>query len=126
MTRVLVVDDHPFFRSCLVDLINASGDIAVIGECVDGREVLEAVQQLQPDVVLMDVRMPHLSGLDTAAALHQQRSAVRIVLLTSDPAESSRAAARAAGVTSYLLKGADSDLLLDALREAARAVATPA
>jgi DNA-binding NarL/FixJ family response regulator len=121
MTRVLVVDDHHFFRSCVVDLINASGDIVVAGECSDGREVLGAVQELQPDVVLMDVRMTHVSGLDAAAALQSERLEVGVILLTSDTAESSRAAARAAGVASYLLKGTDPALILDALREAAQA-----
>ena len=78
MTRVLVVDDHHFFRSCLVDMINASGDVVVIAECPDGGQVL----------------------------------------LTSDTAESSRAAARASGVVGYLIKGSDPDLILDALRHA--------
>ena len=118
MTRVLVVDDHHFFRSCLVDMINASGDVVVIAECPDGGQVLAAVAELQPDVVLMDVRMPHLSGLQVAAALQLSEPQVRVVLLTSDTAESSRAAARASGVVGYLIKGSDPDLILDALRHA--------
>jgi DNA-binding NarL/FixJ family response regulator len=126
MTHVLVVDDHAFFRSCLVDLINASGDIAVVGECADGSQVLAAVVELQPDVVLMDVRMPRLSGLDAAAALRHEQPHVRVVLLTSDTAESSRAAARVTGVASYLLKGVDPDRILDAIRGAAQAATTSA
>lgn len=124
MTRVLVVDDHPFFRRCLVDVINASGDIDVVGECADGSEVLPAVRELRPEIVLMDVRMPHLSGLDAAAALQREQPQVRVVLLTSDTAESSRATARANGVTDYLIKGADPDLILDALRHAGRTTTT--
>jgi DNA-binding NarL/FixJ family response regulator len=124
MTRVLVVDDHHFFRSCLVDLINASGDIAVIGECTDGSQVLATVDQLRPDVVLMDVRMPHLSGLQVAAALQVKDPQVGVVLLTSDTASSSRAAARASGVVGYLLKGSDPDLILDALRHSGRTSTT--
>jgi DNA-binding NarL/FixJ family response regulator len=119
MTRVLVVDDHPFFRRCLVEMINASADIEVVGECTNGSQVVAAVGELQPDVVIMDVRMPQLSGLDAAAALQSEQPQVRVVLLTSDTAESSRAAADAAGVIGYLLKGADPPLILDAVRHAA-------
>lgn len=119
MTRVLIVDDHPFLRICLIDLINASADLDVVGDCSDGTEVLSAVDELQPDVVLMDVRMPHLSGLDTAAALQTHHPDVRVVILTSDTTRSSRATAEAHGVADYLLKSADPHSVLDAIRCAA-------
>jgi DNA-binding NarL/FixJ family response regulator len=125
MIRVLVVDDHSFFRSCLVDAINTSGDIVVIGECTDGGQVRAAVDELRPEVVLMDVRMPRLSGLDVAAALQQEQPQVRVVLLTSDSAGSSRAAARASGVVGYLLKGSDPGMVFDAVRQAAQLTAAP-
>jgi DNA-binding NarL/FixJ family response regulator len=122
MTRVLVVDDHSFFRGCLVDLINASGDLGVVGECADGCEVVAAVEELRPDLVVMDVRMPRLSGLEAAAVLQQLHPTVRVVILTSDTAESSRVAARASGVVAYLVKGADPEGTLEALRQAAQHV----
>lgn len=117
---VLVVDDHQFFRSCLLDLIDACEDLTVVGECSDGEQVLTCVRELRPSVVLMDVRMPHLSGLEAAAILQRQQPLVPVVLLTSDTTESSQARARSAGVTNYLIKGASPDLVLDAIRHAAR------
>jgi DNA-binding NarL/FixJ family response regulator len=122
MTRVLIVDDHPFLRLCLVDLIGASDDLEVVGECADGSEVLAAVGELRPDVVLMDVRMPQLSGLDTAAALQHQQPQVKVVILTSDVTRSSRATAHACGVADYLLKTADPHSVLDSIR---RVTASP-
>ena len=124
MTRVLIVDDHPFLRICLVDLITASADLEVVGECADGTEVLPAVNELRPDVVLMDVRMPRLSGLDTAAALQHQQPQVKVVILTSDGTRSSRATAHANGVADYLLKGADPHSVLDAIRRVVASVGT--
>ena len=123
MIRVLVVDDHPFFRGCLVDLINGSGDAAVVGECGDGTQVVAAVDELRPDVVVMDVRMPHMSGLDAAAALNRRNAAARVLMLTSETSDSSQAAARAHGAAGYLLKGSDPRLVLDAIRRAVLDVA---
>ena len=119
MTRVLVVDDHDFFRGCLVDLVNASDDLETVGECRDGAEVSAAVRELRPQVVLMDVRMGAVSGLDAAGLLQQERSDARVIMLTSDTAPSSLARAQANGAAGYLLKGADADLVLDAVRHVA-------
>jgi DNA-binding NarL/FixJ family response regulator len=119
MTRVLVVDDHLFFRFCLVGCINASGDLEVVGECADGTEVAAAVLALVPEVVLMDVRMEAMSGLEAAAALQRQGNAVRVVMLTSDTAGTSQAAARAYGAVGYLIKGNHPDRMLDAVRRVA-------
>jgi DNA-binding NarL/FixJ family response regulator len=119
MTTVLVVDDHPFFRTCLVQLINASGDIEVVGECADGTEVAAAVPALRPEVVLMDVRMGGMSGLAAAATLQRQGNAASVIMLTSDIAGSSMAAARAHGAAGYLIKGTRPDLMLDAIRRVA-------
>ena len=119
MTPVLVVDDHPFFRSCLVDLINGSGDLEVVGECGDGTEVAAAVPALRPRVVLMDVPMGKMSGLEAAATLQRQGDAAAVIMLTSDTAASSRAAARAHGAGGYLIKGHQPDLTLEAIRRVA-------
>src|SRR4051794_13985252 len=120
MTQVLVVDDYAFFRGCLVDLVNASEDLEVVGECADGSEVAAAVHELRPDVVVMDVRMPTVSGIDAAAHVGGINSTTRVIMLTSDTADSSRAAARANGAAGYLIKGNNPDLVLDAIREVAR------
>jgi DNA-binding NarL/FixJ family response regulator len=119
MTPVLVVDDHSFFRTCLVDLINASGDLEVVGECVDGTEVAAAVPALRPEVVLMDIRMGGMSGLEAAATLQRQGHSASVIMLTSDTAASSQAAARAHGAAGYLIKGSRPDRTLDAIRRVA-------
>ncbi len=119
MTRVLVVDDHSFFRSCLVEIINASGDLVVVGECADGNQVGSAVHQLQPDVVVMDVRMPVMSGLEAAASLQQAQARTRVIMLTSDTTASSRSAARACGVAAYLFKDTSACLVVDLIRRTA-------
>ena len=119
MTRVLVVDDHDFFRGCLVDLVNASPDLETVGECRDGAEVAAAVRELRPHVVLMDVRMGQMSGLDAVGVLQQEQADARVIMLTSDTAPSSRARAEANGAVGNLFKGADADLVLDAVRHVA-------
>ena len=100
-------------------MINASGDLVVVGECADGTQVGSAVHQLQPDIVVMDVRMPLMSGLEAAAGLQQAQARARIIMLTSDTTESSRSAARACGVAAYLFKDTSACLMVDTIRRTA-------
>jgi DNA-binding NarL/FixJ family response regulator len=117
--RVLVVEDHRFFRECLVDIINASEDLEAVGECGDGGEVSAAVRDLGPDVVLMDLRLDAMSGIEATAALHRDQAAARVLMLTADPADASRAAARANGAVGYLLKGWGGGVVVGAIRHVA-------
>lgn len=119
MTRVLIVDDHDFFRSCLVDLVNASHDLETVGECRDGSEVFDAVAALEPHVVLMDLRMPHVSGLEAAATLQRSGSSARVIMLTTDHTARTQREARARGAAGYLVKGANSTDVLAAVRRVA-------
>jgi DNA-binding NarL/FixJ family response regulator len=119
MTRVLVVDDHEFFRGALVEMVNASGDLVAVGECADGAGVAAAVAELQPHIVLMDVRMTTRSGIEAAADVQRLGSPTRVILLSSDPVRNNRAAAEANGVVGYLVKGVDPALVLDAVRHVA-------
>jgi len=119
VTRVLIVDDHDFFRGCLVDLVNASPDLEAVGECTDGGEVLAAVLELQPHVVLMDVRMRSTTGLEAAAMLQRAGAEARVLMFSSDTARSTRAAAEASGAVGYLHKGAEGSQVLDAIRRVA-------
>jgi DNA-binding NarL/FixJ family response regulator len=119
MTRVLVVDDHEFFRAALVEMVNASGDLVAVGECADGADVAAAVAELEPQVVLMDVRMTTRSGIEAAADLQRLGCATRVILLSSDPVRNNRAAAEANGVVGYLVKGTDPALVLNAVRHVA-------
>jgi DNA-binding NarL/FixJ family response regulator len=117
--RVLIVDDHQFFRQCLVAVINSSDGLLAVGECQDGGEVLDAVQELDPHVVLMDVRMRTVSGIDAVAALRRNHPRVPVIMLTSETAATSRAAARANGASGYLLKGCPTNLVGRAIHHVA-------
>ena len=119
MIRVLVAEDHQFFRQCLVDIINASDGLEAVGECTDGSEVAAAVQELGPHVILMDLRMGSMSGIEATAALHRTQTTARVLMLTSDPTNTSRAAARTNGAAGYLLKGTGADLMLRAIHHVA-------
>ena len=120
MTRVLVVDDHSFFRLTLTGLLDATDDLEVVGECSDGTEVVAAVAALRPDVVLMDVRMKELSGIEAAQLLQDQGASARVLMLSSDATPSTRAAARRSGAVGFLTKGNSPHEVLEAVREAAR------
>ena len=119
MIRVLIVDDHEFFRHCLVQVVSTSAGLEAVGECTDGSEVVAAVRRLEPEVVVMDVRMAGMSGLDAAAALQREGMAARVIMLTSDTADSSQAVARAHGVAGYLFKGGGPDAVVGAIHEVA-------
>jgi len=105
--RVLIVDDHAFVRMSLEQLLGATDDIAVVGACADGSEVVTAAAQLAPDVVLMDVRMPNVNGLDATRALLAVQPHVRVLILTGafDPAYTT--AVQSLGVVGLILKGDD-------------------
>jgi DNA-binding NarL/FixJ family response regulator len=117
--RVLIVDDHDFFRHCLVAVISSSDGLEVVGECRNGDEVVRAVQELDPHVVLMDVRMGTASGIDAVAALRRDHPHVPVLMLTSETAAATRAAARANGASGYLLKGCPTDLVGRAIHHVA-------
>jgi DNA-binding NarL/FixJ family response regulator len=117
--RVLIVDDHQFFRQCLAAVINSSTGLEAVGECRDGDEVVDAVQELNPHVVLMDVRMGTASGIDAVAALRRNHPHLPVIMLTSETAAATRAAARANGASGYLLKGCPTDLVGRAIHHVA-------
>ena len=119
MTRVLVVDDHVFFRKVLTDLLNAAEDLEVVGECSDGTEVVAAVQTLHPDVVLMDLRMKHMSGIDAASLLKTHGSNAQVIMLSSETAPGTHAAARSSGAAGFVRKGANPHQVIQAIRQVA-------
>src|SRR4051794_40345599 len=107
MIRVLVVDDHPLIREALTDLLAATDDIAVVGQCVDGSEVAAAVAEARPDVLLLDVQMPNVDGLTAARAVRSTHPEVRIVFLTGGLTRASAHEAQEIGVAGHLLKDDD-------------------
>ncbi|HEY3742154.1 MAG TPA: response regulator transcription factor, partial [Bryobacteraceae bacterium] len=83
MIRVVLADDHPIVRDGLKKLLNIETDIEVVGEAGDGREMLEVIQDVEPDVVLLDLRMPNLDGLSALQALQQTNKRTRVIVLTA-------------------------------------------
>ena len=117
--RVLVVDDDPLVRSALTLMLGGQPDIDVVGEAGDGREGVALVGALRPDVVLMDIRMPQLNGLDATRALHQRPDPPRVIVLTTFDADEHVVEALAAGADGFLLKDTPPAAILDAIRAVA-------
>ena len=118
--RVLVVDDQALFREALVALLAVQPGIEVVGEAADGREAVEAVGRLRPDVVLMDLRMPVLDGVGATRQLRVDHPSVRVLALTTFDGDAEVFPALRAGAVGYLLKDATTDRLVEAVLAADR------
>lgn len=114
--RVLVVDDHPRVRDAVTGLLNDADGIAVVGEAGDGQQAVDLAAELQPDVVLMDVTMPGMSGLEAAAVLTRRGSLSRVLMFSAESRDELVREARAAGAAGFLPKGGCSDDVVRAVR----------
>jgi len=119
MTSVLVVDDHAMVRSGLVVLIDGTSDLEVVGEAADGEQAVELAIERQPDVVLMDLSMPVMDGVEATRALLTERPDSVVVVLTSFSDQARVSEALKAGAVGYMLKDCDPRDLLAAIRSAA-------
>jgi DNA-binding NarL/FixJ family response regulator len=117
--RVLIADDHTIFREGLAALLQAAPNIHVVGEASTGGEAVEQATALSPDVILMDVMMPDLNGIDATRQIMEADASIRIVMLTMLEEDESLLAAMRAGARGYVLKGADKADLLEAIEAAA-------
>jgi two-component system response regulator NreC len=118
--RVLVVDDHTLVREGLVGLLGSQPDITVIGQAGSAIEALDELTRVQPDVVLMDVGLPGLGGLDATQEIRQRFPAVQVLIVTIHDREDYLFRALRAGAAGYVLKGAEVGDLLAAVRAAYR------
>ncbi len=116
---VVLVDDHRLVRAGLRGIIDAAADLTVVGEAADGSEALAVVRAAQPDVVLMDLSMPGVDGIEGTARLRDAGESARVVVLTSFVEHDRVTAALAAGAVGYLLKDSDPRDVLEAIRSAA-------
>ena len=114
--RVLIVDDHAMIRRGLKAYFVGRSDIVLVGEAVDGQEAADAVAALQPDVVLMDVNMPRLDGVQATRLIRQRYPAVKVIMLTSAQELSIVESALQAGASGYLLKDVEEEDLAAAIR----------
>ncbi|WP_129663398.1 response regulator transcription factor [Phytoactinopolyspora endophytica] len=120
MIRVLIVDDHPIVRDGLRGALAAEADIEVAGQAADGREAVDRAIGQDVDVVLMDLRMPQMDGVQAIAELQRRSPGIRVLVLTTFDSDSDVLPAIEAGATGYLLKDAPADELLRAVRAAHR------
>lgn len=120
MIRLLIVDDHPLVCRGLADLFSGESDMNVMPPASSGEDALAVIEQLRPDVVLMDVSMPGMGGLEATRRLHASAPEVRVVMLTSFADRERIMESLDAGAIGYLLKDAESEELIRGVRAAAR------
>ncbi len=114
--RLVVVDDHALFRAGLVSLLGEMPDFLVVGEAGDGREALEVIQKSQPDVVLIDVNMPGMDGIETVTSLRKTDQNTHVIMLTISRQDDDLFGAIQAGAEGYLLKNAEPEELCAAIK----------
>jgi DNA-binding NarL/FixJ family response regulator len=117
--RVVVADDHPIVRQGVVALLENESDIEVVADVADGRAALSAVLAEDPDVVLMDLRMPEMDGVEATKAVRERRPEVAVLVLTTYDTDEAIVRAVEAGAAGYMLKDSPTEDLVDAVRRAA-------
>lgn len=116
---VLLIDDHTLFRSGIRSLLQRHPEFSIVGEAADGIDGIKRAKQLKPDVVLLDLNMPGMSGLETLQLLLQDCPDMAVIMLTVSEEAEDLAAALQAGARGYLLKNIETDFLVRAIRRAA-------
>jgi DNA-binding NarL/FixJ family response regulator len=116
LVRVLVADDNAQFRAVLRQLLERDPDISVVAEAADGAQALELVEEHQPDVVLMDVSMPGLDGLEATTELKARYPNLTVLMLSVGDKEQEIAASLASGASQYLVKGGPASEIVDAIK----------
>jgi DNA-binding NarL/FixJ family response regulator len=117
---VVLVDDHAVVRRGLADLLSSTPDLVVVGTAADGAEALTLVRECRPDVVLMDLQMPGVDGVEATRTIVEEGLGAQVLVLTSFSDSERIIAALDAGAVGYLLKDADPDVVLEGVRAVAR------
>lgn len=120
MIRVFVADDHPIVRRGIVDLLETEPGIEVVGQAENGQEAVLRIEGLDPDVVLMDLVMPVMDGIEAIRRIRKMNDEIRILVLTSFATDDKVFPAIKAGAIGYLMKDSSPGDLLDAIRKVAR------
>ncbi len=115
--RIAIADDHPIFRDGLRKLLALEEDFDVVAEARDGKEVLDILQKDEPDVLLLDLKMPGLDGLSTLQRLQAQKSKTKVIVLTASEDESEYVAAMKFGTSGIVLKQTATELLIKSIRK---------
>ncbi|HMQ55598.1 MAG TPA: response regulator transcription factor [Anaerolineae bacterium] len=114
--RIFIADDHPVVRDGLAAVLSTQPDFEVVGEAASGREVLDQAARLAPDVLLLDLEMPELDGVETLKLLREQYRPLRVIVFTAFDTDERILSAVQAGAQGYLLKGTPRDELFNAVR----------
>jgi DNA-binding NarL/FixJ family response regulator len=117
--RILIADDHPLFRDGLRGLLDSVADTEVVGEATTGDEVIARATELQPDIVLMDIKMPGMNGIDATREIGRTSPHIGVLVVTMYEDDDSVFSAMRAGARGYLLKGANQAEMLRAIRAVA-------
>ncbi len=117
--RIVIAEDQALLRGALATLLGLEPDIEVVAEASDGNQALSLVQRVTPDVLVTDIEMPGLTGIELAEQLQAASSTTRVLIVTTFARPGYLQRARTAGVTGYILKDAPSDELADAVRKVA-------
>src|SRR3954449_11896198 len=115
--RIVVADDHPIFRDGLCRLLALEDDFEVVAQASDGRQVLEILQQLEPDILLLDLKMPGLDGLATLQRLQAARNKTRVIVLTASDDKNEFVQAMKLGTSGIVLKQTATELLIKSIRK---------
>ncbi|MCL7930310.1 UvrY/SirA/GacA family response regulator transcription factor [Halomonas llamarensis] len=117
MINVLIADDHHLVRTSIAHLLNQEGDIRIVGEADDGESAVAQSQRLRPDIVLMDIRMPGIGGLEATRRLHRGMEDIRVLILTAHMEDNVARKMLEAGATGFLSKGAEPAEMIAAIRQ---------
>src|SRR6202167_6782195 len=116
LIRILSVDDHPLLRSGIAALVDTQPDMRMVGEAANGSEAVQLHRELNPDVTLMDLQMPDMSGLDAITAIRSEDPTARIIVLTTYSGDTLAQRALKAGARAYVLKSLVRTEILDTIR----------